>query len=892
MKKETKKSQTGSVRRPAHRKGAHSVYSNLATKKRTTADAKSRKKAEFLATLPKSRIKRLFYRLHPRRFFKYWFSKQGAIMALKISGLGLAAGVIFILAIFAIFRKDLAIGPDELTKRIQSRTTKFYDRTGQVLLYELYKDQQLTFVKPDQISNNMKWATVAIEDKDFYKHGGFDMRGIIRSVVNNASGGGKQGASTLTQQLARNVILEDNTRSGIAGYTRKLKEIILSIELERTYSKDEILNFYLNSIGYGGTAYGVESAAQRYFGISAKDLNIEQAAYIAAIPQFPSLYDKNSPSFDPEATEARVKTVISYMQQQGYIKSDQAKAAKEADVLTAIKPLSDEPTTKKAPHFIDELVKQLESKYGAKNVRKNGWRVITTIDWDMQQLAEKAVRENIKDTERYGGDDAALVAVEVGTNQVLSLVGSRDYSYPGFGNSNAASSDLQPGSSLKPFVYGTLFETGQYGAGSVIPDTPKCWYGICPKNANGQFFGNISIRQSLGGSRNLPAMKAADIAKMSQVIERAKIAGETDITCGQENECNDPFLAIGKGTVRLDEHTSAYASLANNGIAKPKTIILKIEKPNGDIVEEWKDTAGTPVFGTAEKSSEISYMLSDIMSDQSARQRVFGSRLPGFITPGVKTAVKTGTTDNNKDSWVMGYSSKLAVGVWTGNHNGKALSNSALTNLTTGPMFNQFMGDANKQVMSKPQYGWNNSIWFKQPPALKKMTVGGFNDFFPSWYKKPKEESQDVVFDKVSKKLATECTPVGARETIKITVISDPTKPTDKIQSGVPEGYNILENDDVHQCGAEAATGFSLSISAGPSRGRTITTTFTPSSPVQSVEFIVNGQVVNSQGSNGGSSYSTTYTFPDVGSYTIQARVTDSLYYQSTSASQTVMISS
>ncbi|MDQ5969967.1 MAG: penicillin-binding protein, partial [Patescibacteria group bacterium] len=261
------------------------------------------------------------------------------IMALKLTGLGMATGIILILAIFAIFRKDLALGPDELTKRVQSRTTKFYDRTGQVLLYELYKDQQLTFVKPDQINNNVKWATVAIEDKDFYKHGGFDVKGIIRSVFVNVSGTGKQGASTITQQLARNVILEDNTRSGLAGYTRKLKELILSIELERTYSKDEILNFYLNSIGYGGTAYGVESASQRYFGKSAKDLTIEEAAYIASIPQYPSLYDRNSPSFDAERTVARQKTVINYMRDQGYINSDQAKTAKSVDIVTAIKPL-------------------------------------------------------------------------------------------------------------------------------------------------------------------------------------------------------------------------------------------------------------------------------------------------------------------------------------------------------------------------------------------------------------------------------------------------------------------------------------------------------------------------------------------------------------------------
>lgn len=810
-------------------------------------------------------------------------------MFLKIMGVSLAACIILILAIFAIFRKDLALGPDELTKRVQSRTTKFYDRTGQVLLYELYKDQQLTFVKPDQISNNIKWATVAIEDKDYYKHSGFDIRGIVRSVFVNVSGTGKQGASTITQQLARNVILEDNTRSGLAGYTRKLKEIILSIELERSYSKDEILNFYLNSIGYGGTAYGVESAAQRYFGIPAKDLNIQQAAYIAAIPQFPSLYDKNSPSFDLERTQSRVNTVIDYMREQDYITSEEAKEAKDADVLSTIIPLKNNVDIK-APHFVNDIISDLEQKYGASNVRKGGWRVTTTLDWDMQQIAEAAVRENIQNTERYGGDNAALVAVQIGTGHVLSMVGSREYEYPGFGNSNAATSDLQPGSSLKPFVYATLFEGNQYGAGSVIPDTRQCWYNICPKNADGNFQGNIPIRIGLGGSRNLPAMKAAEIAGMGNVIERSKTAGNTHISCGIEEFCDDPFLAIGKGTVQLDEHTVAYASLANNGIAKPKTTVLKIEKPNGEIVEEWEDSEGTPIFETPEKSTEISYMISDILSDQSARARVFGYGLPGFNTPGVKTAVKTGTTDYNKDSWVMGYSSKLAVGVWTGRHDGKTLSNNALTNLSTGPTFDQFMERASKEVMSKPQYGWNNAIWFEQPKSLQRIRVGGYTDLFPSWYRKPREEMKDFVMDRVSKKLATECTPEAAKETIQVVVMSDPSRPNSQVTSTPPQGYDITNSDDVHQCGVQAASNFAIQSSGEPSRTRTLSATFASGPhPPQTVDFIVNGQVISSQ-PGGGTSYSTSYTFPDVGTYTIQIRVTDQLFYQTTSSSETIQV--
>ncbi len=878
-----KKSDSGSVKKPTRRKGAHSVYSNLANKKRVKADAKSRKKAEFLATLPKSRIQRIFYRLHPRRFFKYWFSKQGGIMALKLAGLGLAAGIILVLSIFAIFRKDLAIGPDELTKRVQSRTTKFYDRTGQVLLYELYKDQQLTFVKPDQINNNMKYATVAIEDKDFYKHGGFDIRGIIRSVWVNVRGTGKQGASTITQQLARNVILEDNTRSGIAGYTRKLKEIILSIELERTYSKDEILNFYLNSIGYGGTAYGVESAAQRYFDKSAKDLSIEEAAYIAAIPQYPSLYDRNSPSFDPESTIARQKTVIDYMRDQGYIKSDEAKAAKEVDILTAIKPLTNEATTKRAPHFVDEIIKQLEGQYGADNVRKGGWRIITTLDWDMQQLAETTVRENMNAVEKQRGDNAALVAIDVTTNQVLSLVGSRDYTYPGYGSYNAATANLQPGSSLKPIVYSKLFEGHQYGPGSTLADTKKCWGGWCPNNFDRGFRGSISIRQALAESRNIPAIKAAENTGMNSVIELAKSMGETNIGCGES--CESLGLSIGSGTVRLDQHTAAYATLARGGTAKPQTYILKIEKSNGDIVQEWKDTAGVKTLG--DKGPEISYLISDILADNNARRVTFGNPV-GFNPTGVKAAVKTGTTDSAKDGWMMGYSPKLAVGIWVGRSDGTVMNST--THLQTGPMFGTFMSKAHLQIMTKPQYGYKQNEWFTQPAGIQKIRVSGRTDLFQSWFKKPQETEKDYIMDKVSRKLATECTPEGAKEVIKVMTAIDPVTTKETVGTP-PEGWNITANDDVHQCGVVSASNFTIASSGQPSRTRTLTASFIAGpNPIQTVEFIVDGQVVSSQPADGSSSYSTEYTFPDVGTYNIQIRVTDQLFYQTSSSSQTVQV--
>jgi penicillin-binding protein 1A len=868
----------GSVKKPVHRKGAHSVYRNINKKRKVKVDSRSRKKAEFLATLPKTRIKRLAYRLNPKRFFKYWFSKDGALMALKLVGVGMALFIVLLLGIFAIFRNDLALGPDELAKRVQSRTTKFYDRTGQVLLYDLYKDQQLTFVKSDQISDNMKFAMVAIEDREFYKHNGFDAKGIIRSLVNNASGGDKQGASTITQQLARVVILEDNTATGLAGYTRKIKELILSIELERTYSKDEILNFYLNSVSFGGTAIGVESAAQRYFNKPASKLSISESAYIASIPQFPTIYDRNNANFNAERTIARQQTVITNMQEQGYISEEEESKAKKIDILAKIKPLKEQQNIK-APHYINEIITELEGRYGPENVRQGGWRITTTLDWDMQQLAEKSIADNIANVEALNGDNAAVVAIDVKTNQVLAMAGSRKYNHPGFGQTNAATAPLQPGSSLKPFVYGELFDQGSYGPGSIIPDTPQSFYGINPSNFDKGYRGNIPIRSSLAESRNLPAMKAAQFVGMDKVIDTAKKAGETDITCGFENECTNPFLAIGSGDVRLDQHTAAYASMARGYVAKPQASILKIEKSNGEIVEEWKDTEGDLLYGDKNRGEQIRFLLADILSDDVARSPTFGSNQRWFNPPNVKIAVKTGTTDNQKDGWMMGFSPNLAVGVWTGNHDGTPMHTH--TDLSTGPIFASFVPEAHTKIMSKAQYGWKANDWFPQPQGIQWLKVGGKNDKFQSWFKKPKESKKKYTMDKVSKKLATSCTPSGAKETIEVLVISDPTRPGSEVVGSPPDGYDIKNKDDAHKCGDKKPSVGSVSLTEIDALTRTYTLQASVSKGkfgLKTVDFIVNGKVVSSQ-KGSGSSYSTTYKFPKDASYTVRIKVTDSGYY-------------
>jgi penicillin-binding protein 1A len=464
------------------------------------------------------------------------------------------------------------------------------------------------------------------------------------------------------------------------------------------------------------------------------------------------------------------------------------------------------------------------------------------------------------------------------------LVGSRDYNHPGYGSYNAATANLQPGSSLKPIVYSKLFEGNQYGPGSTLSDEKKCWGGWCPNNFDKRFRGSISIRQALAESRNIPAIKAAEASGMNSVIDLAKSMGETNIGCGES--CEALGLSIGSGSVRLDQHTAAYATLARGGTAKPQTYILKIEKSNGEIVQQWKDSPGVKTLG--DKGPEISYLISDILADDRARRVTFGNPV-GFNPKGVKAAVKTGTTDSAKDGWMMGYTPKLAVGIWVGRSDGTVMNST--THTQTGPMFGEFMSRAHLEIMTRPQYGYKSNDWFTKPAGIQNIKVSGRQDLFQSWFKKPKETNKDFVMDKVSRRVATECTPEGARETIQVMSSIDPV--TNKETVGTPpEGWDIQNPDNVHQCGVVAASDFSIATAGEHSKTRTITTSFVGGpNPIQTVEFIVNGQVISAQPGAGGL-YSTSYAFPDVGSYSIQIRVTDSLYYQATSSGKTVLIGS
>ena len=498
-----------------------SVYANLANKRRLKKDKRSREKAEYLASLPKHPVKRFFYRLHPKRVFRYWFSKRGGLMALKILGVAIVAMIILIGGLFAYFRKDLdKIRPGELAKRVQTTVTKYYDRNGELLWEDKGTDNYKLVVEADKISDYLKKATIAIEDRDFYKHHGISISGLTRAMFSTASGRQVQGGSTLTQQLVKQVFFaEDADKRGLSGIPRKIKEIILAIEVERMYNKDQILALYLNQAPYGGRRNGAESAAQTYFGKSAKDLTLAEAALLASIPQNPSTFNPYNIT-GRKMLLSRQHTTLDYMLEQGYITEAQAKEAKQYPILDKIKPETEQLAGIKAPHFVLMVRNQLERELGKAVVGRGGLTVKTTLDWKIQEKLETEMKAFF-DSGRPGRvsiSNGAATVEDVQTGQIVALVGSRDFNYAGFGQDNAAAAFIQPGSTIKAFDYAKLFENRgsnqqNYGSGSVLSDENiDKIYGAKLNNWDRRFMGSISIRRSLALSRNIPAVKAMYIA--------------------------------------------------------------------------------------------------------------------------------------------------------------------------------------------------------------------------------------------------------------------------------------------------------------------------------------------------------------------------------------------
>lgn len=863
-----------------------SVYSNLSNRRKANKDARARRKAEYLATLPKHPVKRFFYRLHPKRFFAYWFSREGGIMALKVAGVGALLLVLLFGALFAYYRRELdAIRPSELAKRVATTVTRYYDRNG-VLLWEDKGDGDYKLVVDSKdISKYMKDATVAIEDKDFYKHGGFSFTGILRAALKTSQGGGTQGGSTLTQQLVKQVFLADEAQNrGINGIPRKIKEVILSVEVERMYNKDQILSLYLNESPYGGRRNGVESAAQTYFGKSAKDLTLPEAALLASIPQSPTYYDPYSK--DPEALKAlvdRSHTTLQYMADQGYINQQQADDAKKVSVLDTIKPESDQYAGMKAPHFVQMVKTQLEQELGKKTLGEGGLTIKTTLDYRAQEIVDKAIVDlfNSHWPKTANFDNGAATVIDVPTGQILAMRGSRDYSYPDYGAVNAATSFIQPGSSIKPFVYANLFKQRQginFGAGSLIADNPipqsvyKTDDGKSVQNFDFIFKGNMPIRNALDESRNIPAINAMRIGGQQNALQTIHDMGDLSYCTDGIDQGVGLASAIGGCGLKQTEHANAFATIARMGVYKPVASVLEVKNAQGQIIKQWKDTSKQVV------DPQITYELADILSDASARTPSFGSVQQGMRLPyGIKSGTKTGTSnagDKSKDLWMNSFTPRVATSIWVGNHIPKAMSQALST--TIGPTMEQIQVGLHKDIFEKDGT-WKPNDWFAQPAGIQRIFVNGRTDVYPSWYNKAQANQSDkITFDKVSKKKATDCTPDVARETLDVAKFTDPL--TNKTSYISPNGYDVAADDDVHHCDDQKPFVNTISYSGGKITANVSKGTH----PLQTVSFKVDGQDIGSVPASDSGPYIINYSAAS-GTHSVEVTVTDNALYSGSS---------
>jgi len=582
------------------------------------------------------------------------------------------------------------------------QSTKIYDRTGEILLYDLHQDVKRTIIPFEDISRNIKNATIAIEDERFYSHFGIDIKGILRAVFVNIKDGdllGGQGGSTLTQQVIKNSVLQNDKK-----LTRKIKEAILSIKLERVLTKDQILAIYLNESPYGGTIYGVEEATQSFFGKSAKDISIAEAAYIAALPQAPtylSPYGNHRSDLDQ-----RKNSVLEHMLGNNLITKDEYNSAKEEKVTF----LSQAVTGIRAPHFVMYVKDQLVKQFGEEALAERGLKVITTLDYDLQQKAEEIVnRRSLANAEKFKATNAGLVAVDPKNGDLLVMVGSRDYFSKDIeGNFNITLASRQPGSSIKPFVYATAFSKG-YLPNTILFDVKTQFSPACeadspssespcysPNNYNNKFRGPVSMRNALAGSLNIPAVKTLYLAGLKNTL---KLAADMGLTTLNDPERYGLTLVLGGGEVRLLDMTYAYGVFANDGLKAEPRSILKIEDNQGNSIYE------SSVSSKQVIDKNVALMINNVLSDNVARTPLWGANSIVYF-PNRDVAVKSGSTNNLRDAWVMGFTPNLAVGTWSGNNNNSPMGG-GLSGLITAPTWKEFMDYALEKIpdekFSQPQ---------------------------------------------------------------------------------------------------------------------------------------------------------------------------------------------
>jgi len=603
-------------------------------------------------------------------------------------------GFIFMFILFAWYAKDLP-SPSKLSSQT-GYSTVFLDRDGKVL-YDMYKDKNRVPVTFEEIPKTLKEATIAIEDKNFYKHAGFSQTGMIRAVFNMFLGKGLQSGSTITQQLIKNVLLTNRQT-----ITRKVQEIILSFEVERRYKKDEILLMYLNEAPYGGSYWGVGTAAKAYFGKSVKDLNLVESAILSGLPQSPSLY---SPFIGKnEAWKDRTKSVLRRMREDGYITRDQETIALkkvESTKFNAPKILIE------APHFVFYVKDQIEQEYGSKIINQ-GVKIKTTLSLDVQQTAEKIVKEEIAKLKDFNATNAAVVVLDSKTGEILAMVGSYDFNDEKFGKFNVAEQGLrQPGSALKPFTYGLAFEKG-YTPSSIFMDVKTTFPDqggkeYIPVNYDGKFRGPVQLRFALGNSINLPAVKSLAVLGVRDFLTKLNDLGMPTFAPNSENLKRFGLsLTLGGGETTLLNLSSAYSTLATGGVRHEVSSFNDISDFKGKNIFKKVRNQEKTVF-----SQEDSFLLSHILSDNNARIEEFGPN-SYLNVPGKTVAVKTGTTDDKRDNWAVGYTKSITVGVWVGNNDNSPMNPKIASGATgASPIWYRIMRELLKKyddgIMDKPE---------------------------------------------------------------------------------------------------------------------------------------------------------------------------------------------
>ncbi len=612
------------------------------------------------------------YKKTIKKVRKISFTKR-TIFLFLIPGLILLTGFIFF---YAYILKDLP-SPTKLSNNTASYSSQIYDRNGK-LLYTLYSDKNQTFVPLAKIPKDLQEATIAIEDKDFYRHGAVDFRGISRAVYSIFVNKQIQGGSTLTQQLVKTSLLSPEQT-----LQRKVKEVILAFATEIMYSKDEVLEMYLNQVPYGGTQYGVGAAAMTFFGKDVSKLTLAENAYLAGLPESPSTL---SPfGSHPERGKLRQQEVLRRMMDQGYItKAEYDKAVKQELKFQKISnPI-------KAPHFVFYIRDLLIKKYGQQVVEQGGLQIRTSLDLKTQDYVQKVVADEVADLKQYKVGNGASLVTNPATGEILAMVGSKDYFDPEHGNVNATIALLQPGSSIKPINYAVGLING-YSAATPFVDQPVCFpqageKPYCPRNYDGTFRGVVQMRYALANSLNIPAVQMLKLNGLDSMIATASAMG---ITTFKDPSNYGLSLTLGGGEVMMTDMATAFGVFANQGYRIDLHPILKITDRKGKVIEEYKPPK-SPIFGKKVIPSEVSFIISDILADNNARTPAFGANSALKIDK-QRVSVKTGTTNDYRDNWTIGYTPSYVVAVWVGNNDHSAMSGIVSGVTGAAPIWNKVM---------------------------------------------------------------------------------------------------------------------------------------------------------------------------------------------------------